>query len=138
MTESEANQVDFWVGRDGKGLGDRQVAAAAVVSGRREEEEEEEEGKMSYMFCPQAYGVMSLPSRRAKEEEEKEKEEEGKEEEGKESHLLLLVPARSLDWGGGGRGGDERKVADPNGGWLEVGCRLTSMRVVSDVTFSSS
>lgn len=54
-----------------------------------------------------------------------------------DSRLLLLVPARSVDWGRG-KGQHQHQHQPQYGGaeaWLEVGCRLTSMRLVNDVRF---
>lgn len=52
--------------------------------------------------------------------------------------LLLLVPARSVDWGGSEGSGQQHQQPQYGGAaeaWLEVGCRLTSMRLVNDVRF---
>ena len=48
-------------------------------------------------------------------------------------YLLLLVPSGSVDWGLEGKA--EGYGQDRNA-WLEVGCRLTSVRSVDNVRFS--
>ncbi len=60
--------------------------------------------------------------------------------------LLLLVPARSVDWAGGAGGrqppqhwqGREGVEEEGEEAWLEVGCRLTSIRLVNDVRFPAA
>lgn len=150
-------QVDFYMGRT-----------------RREAEKELEgkgkgEGEASYLFCPQAFGLMEqalgseywrhveaflalpegeqravmLQQRRALSQEQQ--EEEGRRmnstvtgEVNNDPHqLVLLVPARAVDWGNG-QGGQQQQQQQGGDAWLEVGCRLTSMRLVTDVRFPPS
>lgn len=49
-------------------------------------------------------------------------------------HMLFLLPANSLDWGS--QAAAQGQV--PVEGWLEVGCRLTSIRMVEDVRFGGT
>lgn len=57
---------------------------------------------------------------------------------GNDPRLLLLVPARSVEWGNG-QGGQQHAYEQQQGeAWLEVGCRLTSMRLVNDVRFPAA
>jgi hypothetical protein len=56
-------------------------------------------------------------------------------------YLVLLVPSDTMDWGMGTQGAtsEQRAYWEKDGDsrtWLEVGCRLTSVRVVNDVRFS--
>ena len=56
-------------------------------------------------------------------------------------YLVLLVPSGAVDWGhqhqGGGPDASSSSYGPPDPTqWLEVGCRLTSMRVVNDVKFT--
>jgi len=220
LTEDEAKQVDFYVGRDGKGQHDKQVL---VPRGENEEGEGGREGgraegraATSYLFCPQAYGVMApevsdgywagveqlgvlreggreggkeggrttafmattvlsrnatLAAEAGEEEEHQQEQQEQEQEEQQQQqqgvpiisarpcpqaaggggkgggdkgdgggeidllpHMLFLLPAHSLDWGSQAAAQGQQPVE----GWLEVGCRLTSMRVVKDVRFAGT
>jgi hypothetical protein len=186
-----ARQVDFYVGRTR-----RDAEAEGGGEGGKGQEE------TSYMFCPQAFGMMApglssaywrhveaflaLPEaeqRAAKrrlllqqqeEQQQQQQQQQGDEEggrerragnrtttattatatapvsgregEGEDPRLLLLVPARSVDWGAGGQEQTQKEYHQHRHqqgegleeAWLEVGCRLTSMRLVNDVRFPAA
>lgn len=47
-------------------------------------------------------------------------------------YLLMLVPTDGIDWGLGSNWGENHQAEGSNGGWMEVGCRMTSIRMVSN------
>ncbi|TFJ81560.1 hypothetical protein NSK_006811 [Nannochloropsis salina CCMP1776] len=82
----------------------------------------------------------------ARDEGHGEVREGGKEEGGKEgrgggkeldasSQLYFLLPAHTLDWAGQV---PEETASSREGRWLEVGCGLTSVRIVKDVSFAGT
>mmetsp|Transcript_8353 Transcript_8353/g.11068 ORF Transcript_8353/g.11068 Transcript_8353/m.11068 type:complete len:626 (+) Transcript_8353:297-2174(+) len=100
----------------------------------------------SYMFCPQAYGMMnsgmSIIQKPENDTSATPQSFTTTSKPGLESgavtdeYMVLLVPTNSLDWGDDGDNYMDRRMENKSSySWIEIGCKVVAARLIPDVHF---